>query len=185
MELKYKLLEHPFYQAWTKGEITTEQLAQYHKSYKEFIELMPHFWADILNTFNENTADSDHIIKDETEHIELWNKWAGKLPLVKEFPRMIEIINEIEKMSPSEKLGAIQAFELQQPEVARTKKDGLLEHYGYEEKELTYFDEHMKEEHHIKYGYSLRDKYANTNEYRNGFERGSEIFYKGLDLFMN
>lgn len=41
MNLKHKLLEHPFYQTWEKGEITKQQLSAYAKSYNEFITNIP------------------------------------------------------------------------------------------------------------------------------------------------
>lgn len=184
MELKYRLLDHPFYQAWTKGEITKEQLSKYHKSYSEFIELMPKYWEKINKSFGITSTEGAQVVADEQNHIALWEKWSSKLPETNEFPRMEEVINSMETMTPSELLGAIQAFETQQPEVAETKKEGLLCHYGYDESETTYFDDHMEEEEHIQFGNSIKEKYANKEEYERGFNRGAELFYKGLDLFV-
>ncbi len=185
MELKYKLLDHPFYQAWTMGEVTFEQLSKYHKSYNDFIQLMPTYWDRINKGFNLNDADSKRIVEDETRHIGQWQMWNGNLPSTETFPKMEEVLSTFANMTPSELLGAVQAFEMQQPEVAHTKKEGLLNHYGYQAGELIYFDEHMEEEAHISYGLGLRDKYANAEEFQNGFDKASEVLYKGLDLFVN
>ena len=185
MELKKKLIEHPFYQMWMKGELTFEQLADYHKSYAEFIEMIPILWAKVVTDFKLETSMSDEIVKDETEHVLLWKKWEHKLPDISDYHSMKSIIDEIGKMSTSELLGAIHAFEVQQPEIATTKKNGLKEHYGYNDEELLYFDEHINEEDHIRFGKEIAEKYANKSAFQNGFERASELYYSGMDMFMN
>ena len=88
-------------------------------------------------------------------------------------------------MNPSELLGAIHSFEVQQPEVAKTKKEGLLNHYGFSEADTTYFDEHMNEAEHIEYGRKLANDFAVKSDFEKGFSRGSEIFYNALDRFLN
>ncbi|GAB5465523.1 MAG: TenA family transcriptional regulator [Candidatus Kapaibacteriales bacterium] len=185
MELKKRLLEHPFYQAWTKGEITKEQLSIYHSSYREFIGKVPEYWNKAINGLGDDSAYGKKVVAEETEHIDLWEGWVSRLPQNESFPRMTEIMESLDTMTPSELLGAIHAFEVQQPEVAVTKKEGLMCHYGYNEEELKYFDDHQEEEGHIRFGAMLAEKSANKEEFKAGFERGSELFYKGLDLFLN
>ncbi len=184
MELKFRLLEHPFYQAWTMGEVTTQQLSVYHKSYADFIEMMPKYWDKINKAFGSEGDLAEKIVNEEFEHIALWNKWSDKLPTSNEYPSMADIMDAMNTMSPSELLGAIQAFEIQQPEVAKTKKEGLLKWYGFNEAETTYFDEHMNEIEHIEYGNQIRNK-ANEAEYKAGFDKGAELFYNGLNKFLN
>lgn len=185
MELKCRLLDHPFYQAWTKGEITKEQLSKYHRSYQEFVEEMPKYWQKIVDGFGENSTFAKKVVQDETDHIALWESWKSKLPATNDFPGMSDVIAELDKMNTSELLGAIQSFEIQQPEVAETKKAGLIEHYGYEASELAYFDDHMEEEAHIAFGKSLAKRYADQDDYKAGLEKGSEIFYNALDKYLN
>ena len=98
---------------------------------------------------------------------------------------MNDVVAELDAMSSSELLGAIHAFEMQQPDVAVTKKEGLLCHYGYESAELKYFDEHMDEEAHIAFGRQLAKQSANQDEFKRGFDRGAEIFYNALDKYLN
>jgi len=185
MELKYRLLDHPFYQAWSCGEITKEQLGRYHKSYAEFIELMPSLWAKAVKGLNADTQDAQAIIDDEESHIPLWDEWSEGLPKTESFPRMEIVINAFENMTVSELLGAIHAFEIQQPDVARTKKQGLIEHYGFDASVLRYFDEHMNEAEHIKFGKKLADEFANKDEFKAGFDKGAELIYNALDLYLN
>lgn len=184
MKKEYRLLNHPFYKDWTKGEVSLPQLANYHKSYSEFIELMPLYWQKINDGFQLNSPEAKEIVEDEQSHIDHWAKWAHRLPQIDSHNRMSELIDTLNEMTPSELLGAIQAFETQQPEVAETKKAGLLEHYGYKETDTTYFDEHMEEEEHIAYGNKIKEEHADAEEYEYGYNTGAKLFYDALDLFM-
>ena len=185
MNLKHKLLEHPFYQAWEKGEITEAQLSSYAASYNEFISMIPEFWTVVVSAFDSKNPEGAKIINEETAHIELWKKWSDKLPSSDNYPSMKNEIKSFVNMNPSELLGAIHAFEIQQPEVAKTKKDGLINHYGFSAGELLYFDEHINEAEHIQYGNKLANNFAVYSEFEKGFEKGSEIIYKSLDKFIN
>jgi len=185
MNLKHKLLDHPFYRAWEKGEITKEQLSAYAASYNEFIKMVPEFWSVVISTFDSKSEEGKKIIGEETAHINLWKKWSDKLPSSENFPSMNNEISSFNNFNPSELLGAIHAFEIQQPDVAKTKKEGLIKHYGFNESELIYFDEHMNEAEHIKYGDSLAKTKADYSDFEKGFEKGSKIIYRSLDKFIN
>lgn len=185
MILKHKLLDHPFYKAWEKGEITKRQLAAYAASYNEFITMIPEFWSVVISTLDSKSDEGKKIINEETTHINLWKKWSEKLSAEQDYPSMNNEINAFNNLNPSELLGAIHAFEIQQPEVAKTKKEGLINHYGFSHSELKYFDEHMNEAEHIKYGDTLAKTRANYYDFERGFEKGSQIIYNSLDKFLN
>ena len=183
MILKHKLLEHPFYQAWEKGEITKQQLSNYAKSYNEFITHIPVFWETVINAFDSESPLGKKVIEEEISHISLWNKWAEKLSVSDSYPSLNNEIDAFKKMNASELLGAIHSFEIQQPEVAKTKKAGLLNHYGFSEKETLYFDEHMNEQEHIKYGEFLYKNFANKEDFERGFNEGAKLIYHSLDKY--
>jgi len=124
------------------------------------------------------------IINEEKSHIPMWQSWNSKLKMQDSYPKMDELLSKFELMNPSELLGALHAFEIQQPEVALTKKQGLIEHYGFSEKDLIYFDEHMAEEDHINFGKMLSEKFADKIDFKNGYDTGSEIIYRMLDKFV-
>jgi pyrroloquinoline-quinone synthase len=182
MILSYSLLNHPFYQAWSHGTVTRGQLARYARSYAEFIAEMPAYWARIGQDFG---VDTSAIVAEETQHIALWEKWSAQLPKTADYPRMTEVLDAFANFNASELLGAVQAFEIQQPGVARTKKDGLLAHYGFAETDTVYFDEHLNEQAHIDFGAGLAADKANLVELQKGFNRGAEVVYRSLDLFGN
>ncbi len=185
MKLKYRLLDHPFYQSWNEGKVSMEQLSKYAASYAEFIGRMPVYWKRISEAFDVENPDLLRIADEELEHIELWESWTSKIDMASEYPRMNQIFEAFDSMSPSELLGAVHAFEIQQPEVAETKKKGLIEHYGFSAPDLSYFDEHMHEEEHIKVGKACAEKHADPEQFKAGFASGSRMIYEGLDLFVN
>lgn len=183
MKLNKKLLDHPFYQSWTKGEITNEQLADYTYSYYELIQEIPNLWSKAITGLNAVSEDSEKLISEETSHISMWNDFKVKQSS-SNYPSMKDVIKELSAMNPSELLGAIHSFEIQQPEVAKTKKEGLLKFYGFNESDTKYFDEHMNEAEHIAFGKMLSEKHAVKTDFEKGFARGSEVFYNALDRFV-
>ena len=139
MELKYRLLDHPFYKSWSDGTVTREQLAKYAASYAEFIGKIPDYWKKVISEFVPRSLVGKIVINEERKHIQMWDNWYSHLEPAVDFPKMSEFLSNFEKMNSSQLLGALHAFEIQQPEVATTKKMGLLQYYGFQEKELVYF----------------------------------------------
>jgi pyrroloquinoline-quinone synthase len=180
MNLPYQLLDHPFYQAWSAGAITRVQLARYARSYAGFIAQMPVYWARIGADFQ---VDTSKIVAEEAAHAALWDVWSAQLIEPAACPPMTEVLDAFAAFTPSALLGAVQSFEVQQPAVARTKKDGLLAHYGFTETDLAYFDAHLYEQEHIDFGRRLAAAKATPAQYDHGFNHGAKVVYRSLDLF--
>lgn len=183
MDPQPKLLDHPFYQAWTRGEVTPQTLGMYHRSYGEFIRAMPTLWKRVVDALQPGSALGATVVQDEVRHTALWETWGSHVPTPGSAQSMLETLCVLEDMTPSALLGALQAFELQQPEVARVKKEGLVNHYGIPESDLAYFHEHEDEAKHIAFGQRLANDYAVPEEYAEGFRRGAELVYHSLDGF--
>jgi hypothetical protein len=167
-----------------KGEIPVEVLAAYHRSYREFIGRVPGYWQRVVDAFQPGLPEEHPVVREERHHVLLWEEWGRRLTPPPVIPRLSPLLDSLDAMTPSELLGALQAFEVQQPEVARTKKEGLMTHYGFTSGDLAYFDEHQKEETHIAYGHSLAARYADRKEFDAGFARGAELVYASLDNFV-
>ncbi len=178
-----RLLDHPFYRAWERGEVSREQLAVYHRSYADLIQNIPLYWQRIVSSLRPDDQAGTRIVEEEREHILLWEAWGKDFSSPAEFPRLEEALHIFERLTPSELLGALQAFETQMPEVARAKKRTLMRHYGFPARSLIYFDLHMQEEPHIAYGSWLAYRFANKQEFDEGFQKGAEMFYRSLHLF--
>lgn len=184
MELKYRLLDHPFYKSWSDGKITKEQLSKYSLSYLELIERIPLYWEKVIKEFVPDSTEGKTVITEELSHIPMWKKWSSQLDYYDNFPKMSDLFQLIENMNASELLGTLHAFEIQQPEVAMTKKQGLLNFYNFSEKDLIYFDEHIDEDNHIQFGKALSEQYANQQDFAKGFDLGSKLLYSSLDKFI-
>lgn len=140
---QFNLLNHPFYQAWSAGELPVEALKCYAREYGAFISTLPKGWE---------TLNDAETAEEETEHIEMWEDFAdaldteisdAKIPQVKSLLDTAEIL-----FSDSETaLGALYAFEAQQPETAKSKLAGLKEFYQLPEKVEPYFVTHSHNEH--------------------------------------
>ncbi len=183
MPVQPRLLDHPFYQAWTRGEVSASTLASYHRAYDAFIQRIPSWWQAALDGAGDASLQGRTIVREEESHIPLWEHWGQTLPAAQGTASLQPVIDAFDALSPAALLGALQSFEIQQPEVARTKRDGLLQHYGVTADLLRYFDEHEKEEKHIRFGTRLAQR-VDEEEFAKGFTLGAELVYHSLDQFV-
>ena len=139
----YNLLDHLFYQAWSTGELPVEVLRTYAREYGAFISTIPNGWETI------NEAE---IAAEETEHIDMWGDFAdgldtnvseAQIPQVK---ALLETADELFS-EPATALGALYAFEAQQPATAQSKLAGLKAFYQLPETVEPYFETHSHNEH--------------------------------------
>ncbi len=157
------MLNHPFYQVWSKGTLTKEELADYLAQYFYLEAAFPRFMSGL----HARTLDADMRQKmlDNLVHEEMGpNNHVAQLVHLAEkaFGMTKEMIMEI---GPNEKTKAIiKAFEeatqsddiqeglaamivykQQVSDVAQTKLDGLKEHYGVtDQKSLEFYETHAE-----------------------------------------
>ncbi len=178
-----RLLDHPLYAAWERGESSREEMAVYHRSYADLVQNIPRYWQRIVNAFRPDDSTGARIVQEERDHILLWEAWGRDFLPPDDFPRLREALLTFENMTPSELLGALQAFETQMPEVSRAMNRALTRHFGFSGTALAYFDQHMREEPHIAYGSWLAYRFANRQEFEAGFQGGAEVIYRTLEPF--
>ena len=139
----YNLLNHPFYQAWSAGELPVEALRSYAREYGAFISMMPEGWETLNDT---------EIAAEETEHIDLWADFAGGLDTtvteahIPQVKALMETTDELFS-EPATALGALYAFEAQQPATAQSKLTGLKAFYQLPKSVEPYFETHSHNEH--------------------------------------
>ena len=135
---KWDLLKHPFYQAWSTGTLPIDALKVYAAEYGAFINILENGWK---------TLDDAETAQEEKEHAELWEQFAAALetsisqPEITQTAELISTANEL-FASPATTLGAMYAFEAQQPTTAKSKLDGLKMHYTLPEGVEPYFEVH-------------------------------------------
>ena len=139
----YNLLNHPFYQAWSAGELPVDALKCYAREYGAFISTLPKGWE---------TLNDPETAEEETEHIDMWADFADGLNTEvseAQVPQVNTLLETAEKLfSDGETaLGALYAFEAQQPETAKSKLTGLKAFYQLPEKVEPYFETHSHNEH--------------------------------------
>lgn len=140
---KYNLLKHPFYQAWSAGELPIEALKCYAREYGAFISTLPKGWE---------TLNDAETAEEETEHIEMWEDFADGLDTEisdAQIPEVKTLLNTADNLFSNKEtaLGALYAFEAQQPETAKSKLAGLKAFYQLPEKVEPYFETHSHNEH--------------------------------------
>ncbi len=140
---QWNLLKHPFYQAWSAGTLEVKDLQIYAREYGAFIKTLPQGWL-VLN--DPETA------KEEIDHVEHWIAFTNDLGTETgdpQFPETIALVQIAQKLFslPSTALGALYAFEVQQPATAKSKLDGLNKWYDINEAGKNYFKLHSKNWH--------------------------------------
>ncbi len=137
------LLKHPFYQAWNMGTLTHDDLAVYATQYGEFIDRIATGW--------EMAGDSA-VADEERGHAALWTDFATGLnaprPAAARLPEIGALVAAADTMfnNRAQALGALYAFERQQPDTAKSKLAGLRKHYNLSPSAEIYFDIHQEDE---------------------------------------
>jgi pyrroloquinoline-quinone synthase len=135
---QYDLLQHPFYLAWNEGRLTLDQLALYAGEYGSFIKLISQGWQK---------AGEKGIAAEEIEHFVLWQNFAssiGSESIAANLPSVKQLVSTTESqyVSYAGALGALYAFEVQQPGTASSKLEGLRKNYSHLNADETYFKVH-------------------------------------------
>lgn len=160
------LLTHYFYkQKWNMGELTLEELQIYAKEYFHLAQGVPGVVSRVRDRALERNPELvtkiEENINEETEHIELWKRFAKSLgvseaELIAHVPTQavkeaVATLNELAEGSFEDGVTAMYAMELALPDIAQSKKDGLCKFYDLTSEDAhVYFDEHLKEEEHLK-----------------------------------
>jgi pyrroloquinoline-quinone synthase len=156
---KYDLLSHPFYQAWSKGELTREDIREYAGDYYHHVRAFPTYLAELAirledgelrQTVLRNLADEKGS-HDDSAHDQIWLQFAeafGARHTAAHKPsagvaQLMEFFHRIAaEGSPREALAAFYAYESQVPRLAAEKERGLKAFYNADEAATLYFTLH-------------------------------------------
>lgn len=155
------ILQHPFYQAWTAGELSREQLAVYARQYYPHVDAFPGYLRAAIDGTGDDVIRTellDNLREEESEpraHPEIWLSFAaglGEDPATVEGAEATEAtrstvatFQQLCHESTASAVTALYCYESQQPEVAHTKAEGLCEHYGIDDPAtLEYFTVHQE-----------------------------------------
>jgi pyrroloquinoline-quinone synthase len=156
------LLTHPFYLAWTRGELSRETLADYARQYYQHVAAFPtylsavHARCDDQPTRRQLLANLIDEEAGEPNHPQLWRKFAEALGVspndldgVEQWPETAQLIETFREVCSNGELAAglaaLYAYESQIPAVSESKIDGLKKHYGFTDPEsFRYFTVHIE-----------------------------------------
>jgi pyrroloquinoline-quinone synthase len=150
------LLKHPFYQLWSQGKLTRENLREYAISYYPQVAAFPMYVSGVHSGCEDAALRQElleNLIEEERgaeNHPALWRQFAAALgaseadlATAPRTPEVAETIAEFRRAtregSTPEGLAALYAYESQIPEIAKTKREGLCAFYGITEGDATEF----------------------------------------------
>jgi pyrroloquinoline-quinone synthase len=155
------LLRHPFYQAWSQGKLSLDDLKAYARQYYHHVAAFPRYVSATHSGCSDlrarqvllaNLVDEEH---GPDNHPELWLRFSEGLgdrrqAVMDELPLpqtsfLVDTFMRLSRSSYEEGLGALFAYEQQVPAVAASKVEGLKRFYGVEDPQaLRFFDVHLK-----------------------------------------
>ena len=182
------LLKHPFYQAWTMGQLTREDLAVYAQQYYQQEARFPRYISAVHSNCPEIKARQmliENLTHEESgpeNHPELWLAFAGAVGASRESvqnaemnagtKKCVEAFTRLSRGSWQSGLAALYAYEAQQPAVAKTKIEGLKSKYNLDSKAaLGFFQVHET----MDAWHSESEKQILTEEIRKNPELQGEI----------
>ena len=124
---RWNLQQHPFYTAWSAGTLPASALRRYAAEWGAFIGAVPAGWR---------TLGEDEHAAEEVEHAALWGEFAADLGVAVhaepegEASRALVATAQRLFAEPATAIGALFAFEAQQPLTAAAKLRGLNDHYA-------------------------------------------------------
>ena len=142
-----RLLDHPFYNAWSHGALTREALQTYAAQYYHWVNAFPTWLSathanatamDMRQALVANLCDEEQGTEN---HPELWLRFCDALGLDRDSVRNGELLPETRRAIDAMRrvcrdepavagVAALYAYESQQPEVMKVKREGLRDLYG-------------------------------------------------------
>jgi pyrroloquinoline-quinone synthase len=129
---RWNVLEHPFYQRWSAGELTASELADYSGQYRHAVEAIAEVSGYVAGELPSAPGLAEHA-HEEIEHVALWDgfvKAAGGEPTAEPTTETSECVAEWTREDGAvAALARLYAIESGQPEISQTKLEGLAAHY--------------------------------------------------------
>jgi pyrroloquinoline-quinone synthase len=158
---RYDLLKHPFYQAWSAGKLTREDLKFYAEQYFHQVSQFPTYLTSLHARLPEGATRRDVLANayeeecDGLAHSDLWLRFAegmsgadsnpvekARIPEIKD---LVDTFRALAKDAPvASAFGALFAYESQVPKIAAEKRNGLKKFYGADDRACSYFTLHEK-----------------------------------------
>jgi pyrroloquinoline-quinone synthase len=166
---RWNVLRHPFYRRWSAGELSREELARYSGQYRHAVRAIAAVSEAAADAAPERPELRRHAAE-ERDHVALWDGFveaAGGSVADAPTPETEECVRAWSQPAAGRgdllaRLARLYAVESGQPEISRTKRQGLLGCYGFAEGPGTaYFRLHERRDtEHAAEGRELIDELA-------------------------
>ncbi len=172
------LLNHPFYVAWSKGDLSVADLRHYAQQYFAHVRAFPTYLGEMhcrCEDLETRRIIAGNLADEEGQsptHPELWLDFAAGLGLRREavleartgakVQALIDTFHTVARMETGLAAAGLYCYEKQIPDVASAKIAGLEKNYGIEdEATLRYFTVHRTaDEEHAAQWESVLSKHA-------------------------
>lgn len=133
---RWDVLRHPFYRRWSNGELTAEELARYSGQYRHAVEAIAEISEVAAEALPERPELRRHAAE-ELGHLRLWDGFVDAVGGDQSDEPTQETAECVRAWTAdggvAETLARLYAIESGQPEISRTKRDGLLNRYGFDD----------------------------------------------------
>jgi pyrroloquinoline-quinone synthase len=136
----HHLLDHPFYRRWEAGEVSRDELSRYAEQYRFFETMFPAFLEALALQLPEGPARQAVLdnLDDEVSapsHLSLFDQFAGffdatDAPISPAMSNLVESYAQLLELGVQASLAGLWAYEAQGAEIAQSKAEGLVTHYG-------------------------------------------------------
>ena len=151
---RWNVLEHPFYQRWSRGELTREELAFYAGEYRQAVVALAAAARKTADAAEPAVrAQLEEHAAEEAAHVDLWDEFAAALDVPAAIEPRQETLECVRAWTAAGDalagLVTLYAIESGQPAISQTKIEGLVEHYGMalESPAVAYFALHAELDH--------------------------------------
>ena len=160
----FNLLTHPFYQAWSRGDLTRDDLRAYAAEYWHHVSAFPTY----LSALHSRLPDAEtrrEVLRNLSEeegtdsptarpHSDLWMDFAEGMGATRSAvashavqPEMAALLDTFRSAmhdpAPAAAFAALYAYESKVPAIAFTKAEGLAAHYSADPATSAYFTLHQ------------------------------------------
>ncbi|HEX9967492.1 MAG TPA: iron-containing redox enzyme family protein [Solirubrobacterales bacterium] len=132
---RWNVLEHPFYQRWSMGELSREELAAYSGQYRHATAAIARLSASVADSAPDaERAELRRHAEEEEAHIALWDGFVEAVGGEVAAAPTPETKECVDRWTAGDdrlaQLVRLYAIESGQPAISKTKREGLAAHYG-------------------------------------------------------
>jgi pyrroloquinoline-quinone synthase len=174
---KKSLLKHPFYKMWSNGELSLNQLRGYSLEYFQLVKVVPEMVNNIKLKMQESKLRGviEENQNEELRHIDPWIRFTTSLGIHKQqllnylcdenTKNAVSSLGELTEGSLDEGVCAMYAYEIDLPNISRSKIEGLHKFYNICSVDSTkYFEIHQEAD--IRHAETWRGMIKNIPGYR-------------------